>query len=53
VSSFTLEELARFLSAIADDEWAQGATRSQARRLLRAVSQALNVEARRREVARA
>ena len=53
LSSFTLEELARFLAAIADDEWTQGATRSQARRLLRAVSQAMNVEARRREVARA
>jgi ParB/RepB/Spo0J family partition protein len=53
LSSFTLEELARFLTAIADDEWTQGATRSQARRLLRAVSQALTVEARRREVARA
>lgn len=51
LSSFTLEELARFLAAIADDEWTQGATRSQARRLLRAVSKALNVEARRREVA--
>ena len=53
LSSFALEGLARFLGAIADDEWAQSATRSQARRLLRAVSQALNVEAPRREVARA
>lgn len=44
VSSFTLEELARFLTAIADDDWLQGATRSQARRLLRAVSQALNLQ---------
>jgi ParB family chromosome partitioning protein len=42
LSSFTLEELARFLTAIADDEWAQAPTRSQARRLLRAVSQALD-----------
>jgi ParB-like chromosome segregation protein Spo0J len=42
LSSFTLEELARFLTAIADDEWAQAAT--QARRLLRAVSQALNAQ---------
>jgi ParB/RepB/Spo0J family partition protein len=42
LSSFTLEELARFLAAIADNEWAQAASRTQARRLLRAVSQALN-----------
>lgn len=46
VNSFTLEELTRFLTAIVDDDWVQGATRSQARRLLRAVSQALNVELR-------
>jgi ParB family chromosome partitioning protein len=44
LSSFTLEELARFLTAIADDDWAQAATRTQARRLLRAVTQALNVQ---------
>jgi ParB family chromosome partitioning protein len=41
LNTHTLEELARFLSLIADDEWAQAATRSKARRLLRAVSQAL------------
>ena len=28
----------------ADDEWAQAATRTQARRLLRAVTQALNTQ---------
>lgn len=42
VNTFTLQELARFLSAFVDDEWAPTATRSQARRLLRAVSQALD-----------
>lgn len=42
VSSFTLQELARFLTAIADDEWAHTSTRSQARRLLRAVTQAIS-----------
>jgi ParB family chromosome partitioning protein len=41
LNTHTIEEIARFLSAIADDEWAQGATRTKARRLLRAVSQAL------------
>lgn len=45
VNTFTLQELARFLTAIVDDEWTPTATRSQARRLLRAVSQALPVEA--------
>lgn len=41
LNTHTIEEIARFLSAIADDEWAQGPTRTKARRLLRAVSQAL------------
>ena len=41
LNTHTLEELARFLSAIADDEWVQGPTRTKARRLFRAVSQAL------------
>jgi ParB-like chromosome segregation protein Spo0J len=41
LNTHTIEEIARFLSAIAEDEWAQGATRTKARRLLRAVSQAL------------
>lgn len=41
MNTHTIEEIARFLSAIADDEWAHGPIRTRARRLLRAVSQAL------------
>lgn len=40
------------LTAIADDEWTQGAHRSQPPRLLRAVAQVLKIEACRQEVAR-
>lgn len=40
LNTHTIEEIARFLSAIADDEWTQGAKRTKARRLRRAVSQA-------------
>jgi ParB/RepB/Spo0J family partition protein len=41
LNTHTLEEIARFLATIADDEWTQAAARTKARRLLRAVSQAL------------